>query len=107
MSETVRFERRYQGFADGALGGYAAGVAARGMKGPAEANLRALPPLDRELGVHRDGERVELRDGDAVVVEAAPARFELRPRHDRWQSRMITSIRTASPAARLALPMTA
>jgi hypothetical protein len=77
VAETVRFERRFQGFTDGALGGYAAGVAARGIVGPAEANLRALPPLDRELSLHRDGERAELRDGETLVVEVAPASFEL------------------------------
>jgi hypothetical protein len=77
MTETVRFERRFQGFTAGALGGYAAGVAARGIDGPAEANLRALPPLERELSIEHDGERVELRDGETVVVEVAPAEFEL------------------------------
>jgi hypothetical protein len=77
MSETVRFERRFQGFTAGALGGYAAGVAACGIDGPAEANLRALPPLERELSIERDGERVELRDGETVVVEVAPVDFEL------------------------------
>ena len=49
MSETVRFERRFQGFADGALGGYAAGIVASRISGPAEANLRSLPLMEREL----------------------------------------------------------
>jgi hypothetical protein len=77
VSEAVTFIRRYQGFADGALGGYAAGVAARGIEGPAEANLRALPPLERELRLERDGDRAVLRDGETLVIEVAPMNFEL------------------------------
>lgn len=78
MAETVRFEPRFQGFTDGALGGYAAGVAARGIDGPAEANLRALPPLDRELTLAGgdDGAR-ELHDGETLVLEIRPVGFEL------------------------------
>jgi hypothetical protein len=78
VSETVRFDKRFQGFTDGALGGYAAGVAARGIDGPAEANLRALPPLERELTLERgaDGSS-ELHDGETLVLEVRPADFEL------------------------------
>lgn len=78
MTETVRFEQRFQGFSDGALGGYAAGVAARDIDGPAEANLRALPPLERDLIVApaEDG-GVELRDGETLVLQVHPAEFEL------------------------------
>ena len=78
MGETVRFERRFQGFTDGALGGYAAGVAARELDGPVEANLRALPPLERDLELQpADDGGVELRDGETLVLEARPAEFEL------------------------------
>jgi hypothetical protein len=78
MGATVRFERRFQGFTDGALGGYAAGVAARELDGPVEANLRALPPLERDLELQRaDDGGVELRDGETLVLEARPADFEL------------------------------
>ena len=78
MSETITLERRFQGFADGALGGYAAGVAARGIDGPAEANLRSLPPMERDLELAgSDGASIELRDGDTLVVEAHPTEFEL------------------------------
>ncbi len=78
MGDTVRFERRFQGFADGALGGYAAGVAARGIDGPAEANLRSLPPMDRdlELASGEDG-GLEVRDGETLVLEVHPGDFEL------------------------------
>jgi hypothetical protein len=35
-------------------------------------SLRTPPPLERPLEVVRDGERVELRDGDTLVAEGAP-----------------------------------
>ena len=78
MGETIRFERRFQGFADGALGGYAAGVAARGIGGPAEANLRSLPPMERDLELTStdDGSR-ELHDGETLIVQVHPTDFEL------------------------------
>jgi hypothetical protein len=78
VAETVSFERRFQGFADGALGGYAAGVAARGIDGPAEANLRSLPPMERdlELAVSDDGS-VELRHDETLVLELHPSAFDL------------------------------
>jgi hypothetical protein len=66
MSDRVVLER-FQEFTDGALDGYAAGLAARRIGGPAEANLRALPPLDRELSIEVDGERAVLRDGETGV----------------------------------------
>jgi hypothetical protein len=78
VGESVRFERRFQGFTDGALGGYAAGVVARGIDGPAEANLRALPPLERDLTVESAGDgAVELRDGETLVLMVRPSDFEL------------------------------
>jgi hypothetical protein len=78
MGETVRLERRFQGFTDGALGGYAAGVAARGIDGPAEANLKALPPLERELTVEpSENGGAELRDGETMVLTVGPSEFEL------------------------------
>lgn len=75
MSDRVVLER-FQGFTDGALDGYAAGVAVRRIGGPAEANLRALPPLDRELGIEIDGERAVLRDGESAVIEVTATGFE-------------------------------
>ena len=78
MASTVRFEHRYQGFQDGALGGYAAGVAARAIPGPAEVNLRALPPMERDLELREAGESgIELWDGETLILEARPAEFEL------------------------------
>jgi hypothetical protein len=78
VGDTVRLERRFQGFADGALGGYAAGVAAREIEGPAEANLRSLPPMDRDLELTRGGnDSLELHDGETLVLEVHPGEFDL------------------------------
>ena len=78
-TETLRFERRFQGFANGALGGYVAGAVAERIDGPAEVNLRSLPPMDRELALRESGEEGELvlAAGEIVVADARPAGFEL------------------------------
>lgn len=77
MTETVRFDRRFQGFEHGALGGYAAGVVAARIDGPAEANLRSLPQMERDLEIRKLGEGLELWDGETLVLEALPASFDL------------------------------
>lgn len=61
---------RYNGPADSANGGYACGLVAGLLAGPAEVTLRLPPPLDRELEVVRDDGHVEVRDGEALVAEA-------------------------------------
>ena len=78
MGETVSFERRFQGFANGALGGYAAGVAASHIVGPAEVNLRSLPPMERPLEL-REGEdgSLELWDGETLVLETHPQSLDM------------------------------
>ena len=40
-------------------------------------SLRLPPPIEQPLRVVRDGDRVELRDGDALVAEGAPAELLL------------------------------
>jgi len=40
-------------------------------------SLRSPPPLDTPLRVLRDGERVELRDGETLVAEGAPGELLL------------------------------
>jgi hypothetical protein len=71
--------RRFRGPAGSANGGYACGRLAAFVDGPAEVTLRLPPPLERRLRVERDGERVLLLDGDALVAEARPAEVELEP----------------------------
>ena len=75
--EKVSFEQRFQGFTDGALGGYVAGVVARGIEGPAEVSLRSLPPMERELDLSRGNGKIDLHDGETLIAEAHEAGFEL------------------------------
>jgi hypothetical protein len=69
---SLTIERRYRGPLHSANGGYAAGLLASALGGPAEVTLRLPPPLDTPLDVACDGERLLLRDGDALVAEARP-----------------------------------
>ena len=77
---TLSFSRRFRGFDSGALGGYVAGAVAAGrIAGPAEVNLRSLPPMERDLKLAEDEDdgRLLLFDGETLVLEAKAAAFEL------------------------------
>lgn len=78
MAETVTIGERFCGPPESANGGYACGLAARGIDGPAEVTLRVPPPLGRALTV-AEGEdgRVSLLDGDVVVAEARPGTVDV------------------------------
>ena len=69
-------ERKFRGPTESANGGYTCGVLASFLHGSTEVTLRLPPPLDRPLEVSTEG-ALELRDGDDVVAEAAPAELEL------------------------------
>jgi hypothetical protein len=73
----VTIGRRFRGPEDSANGGYAAGLLASHLEGPAEVTLRLPPPLERPLVVERRGDAVVLLDGDALVAEAIRAEVEL------------------------------
>jgi hypothetical protein len=70
---SVVIEHRFRGPPDSGNGGYSCGLVAREIDGPAEVTLRVPPPLERELALERDGERVVMRDGETLVAEAAPS----------------------------------
>jgi hypothetical protein len=72
-------ERRYNGPAGSANGGYTCGLVARLVGGPCvEVTLRRPPPLGRPLRVGRkDGGRVELLDGGELVADGVPAELDL------------------------------
>ena len=83
MLASLTIARRFRGPRTSANGGYAAGLLAQALRlqgGDGEAHgdeaqgvevtLRLPPPLERPLTVTRDGERVVLLDGDALVAEA-------------------------------------
>ncbi len=69
---TVTIDRRYRGPLTSANGGYAAGLLGSRLGDAAEVTLRLPPPLERPLTVRRDGDRLLLEDGDALVAEAVP-----------------------------------
>lgn len=50
---------------------------AKHIDGASVVSLRAPPPLDTALSLDTGGDRVELRDGDALLAEARPAALDL------------------------------
>ena len=76
----ITFERSFRGPLASANGGYASGrLAAFVDADVVEVTLRLPPPLDRPLAVERDGEAVQLLDGQALVAEARPATLDVEP----------------------------
>ncbi len=75
--EPLTIEGRFNGPKGSANGGYTCGLIAGLLGGRAEVTLRSPPPLDRPLDVAREGERLLVRDGDALVAESAPLEVEL------------------------------
>lgn len=78
MPPAVSIPSRFNGPPSSANGGYTCGLVA-GLVGSEEVtvSLRLPPPIDKPLDVVRDGTRVELRDGDALVAEGEPAELLL------------------------------
>ena len=78
MPETLTIPARFNGPPGSANGGYTCGLVA-GLVGHEEVSvsLRLPPPIDKPLSVVRDGDQVELRDGDARVAEGGPAELLL------------------------------
>ncbi len=76
----VIIAHRFRGPRESANGGYVSGLLARllGAAGT-EVTLRRPPPLDRELAVRRDGDRLLLLDGEALLAEARPGDPALTP----------------------------
>ncbi len=73
-TEAIAVEPRYNGPLTSANGGYACGLVARHVDGPAEVTLRRPIPLATplELERHDDG-HVTLHDGETLLAEADPA----------------------------------
>jgi hypothetical protein len=78
VTATLTIPERFNGPPGSANGGYACGrVAALVGADVVSVSLRLPPPIDTPLRVGRDGERVELRAGDALVAEGEPAELLL------------------------------
>ncbi len=73
MAEQVLIPKRFNGPPSTGHGGYSCAMAAQFLEGPAEATLRAPPPLDTPLAVERDGEEVRLLEGPTMVAGARSA----------------------------------
>ena len=79
LPETLTIPARFNGPPGSANGGYTCGRVAQLVGAEeVEVSLRKPPPLERPLEVVRDGERVELRDGDTLVAEGQPAELLIR-----------------------------
>jgi hypothetical protein len=71
----IVIDRRFRGPDDSANGGYACGLIARAVRGPAVVTLRSPPPLDVPLRIE-DG---RVWDGETLVAEVAAAQVDLEP----------------------------
>lgn len=66
----LRIPAKFNGPAGSANGGYTCGLVARALgASSAEVNLRAPPPLERELTLEHTDVGVTVRDGAAVIAE--------------------------------------
>ncbi len=73
MAETVTIDRRFRGPPQSGNGGYTCGIVARAIGSqPAEVTLRQPPPLERQMVLERNGDGIELRDGESLVAEGRP-----------------------------------
>jgi hypothetical protein len=79
VADSLVIPARFNGPPDSGHGGYSAGLAGTLVEGPAEAFLRAPPPLETPLVVERDGDGVRALDGPAVILEARSADVEVEP----------------------------
>ena len=78
MTETLSIPARFNGPPGSANGGYTCGRVAQLVGAEAvQVSLRKPPPLETPLEVVRDGERVELRAGDALVADGGPTELLL------------------------------
>jgi hypothetical protein len=86
MHDTLIIPGRFNGPPGAGNGGYVSGLLARHASAQTgwaagsdvEVTLRQLVPLDRPLGLARDGARVLLQDGDTLVAEATHRHLELQ-----------------------------
>lgn len=73
---TVTIPDRFNGPDESANGGYACGLVAGWIKGPAQVILRRPPPLGVPLMVERIGDGVMLRQGETTLAIATPASID-------------------------------
>jgi hypothetical protein len=97
VTETVTISARFNGPPGSANGGYTCGRVAQLVGAEAaEVSLRSPPPLERLLAVERDGQRVELRDGETLVAEGAPAELLLEAPHAVPREEVLAAVESGS-----------
>jgi hypothetical protein len=78
VADELTIPAEFNGPPTSANGGYTCGRVAELVGAEVvQVSLRSPPPLDTPLRVSRDGERVELREGDTLVAEGAPSELLL------------------------------
>lgn len=76
---TIELEPDFTGPARSGQGGIAAGLLGMRLDGSARVRLHRPPPLARPMAVLETLDGLEARDGDAVVLSAAPGEVASRP----------------------------
>jgi hypothetical protein len=76
---TVTIARRFNGPPGSANGGYACGIVAKMMDGPAKVRLQRPVPLDTELVLEHDGDAIQLRHGDLTIAMATAGEVKCVP----------------------------
>lgn len=69
---TITIARRFRGPPNSGNGGYSCGRLAAFIDGPAEVTLRKPPPLELEMRVAREEEKVAMYAGDQLIASARP-----------------------------------
>jgi len=74
MKDSIIIDRRFNGPADSANGGYTSGLLASQLDAETvEVTLRTPPPLDTPLTLQRNGATVLAMDGETLIAEATPS----------------------------------
>lgn len=76
----LRIEQRFRGPPTSGNGGYVAGLIARHLGGSdCEVTLRKPPPLARDLQLRREGDALNLCDGEELIASAVAATVDIEP----------------------------
>jgi hypothetical protein len=79
VTAVIVIPRRFCGPPDRGNGGVTAGLLAEHVGRQVEVTLRRPSPLDTPLSVDVDGTNAKLRDGDALIAEAAATTVDVAP----------------------------
>jgi len=77
MTETIIIERRFQGVSGQGQGGHTAGLLAERIEGTSVADFFSPIPLDTPLRVREHGRRLELIDGENLILRVRASDTDL------------------------------